>query len=225
VGAGVLAGSIPTATGAVKGVSTSTAATIVTGALTRGGSNGAGPGGSNGAGPGSSAEGAASTAALMKQAPAASASSPSPGSSFAVGPYHRPATPAGSPQTVFVNGAFGPAIALRSLSSAPSALLGQGVWRTLSMLLADSASTSDTRAPGTGVGARPARPVAPPEHAPPSPGGAPPATAAGAGSGLSIFLILAGLPMLAAPWAKRRLRLASEPWHPAPFVLIPERPG
>lgn len=43
--------------------------------------------------------------------------------------------------------------------------------------------------------------------------------------GFSIFLILAGLLMLAAPQAKRRLRLASELWRPAPFVLIPEPPG
>jgi hypothetical protein len=159
----------------------------------------------------------------MKQAPAASASPLSPDSSFEAGPSYLPATPASSPQTVFVNGASGPAIASRPLSSAPSALLGQSVWMALSTLPA----ASDTGAPGTGTGARPATttPVAPPGHAPPSPGGASPATAAGAGSGLSIFLILAGLPMLAAPWAKRRLRLASEPWRLAPFVLIPERPG
>lgn len=99
---------------------------------------------------------------------------------------------------------------------------------TLSTLPTDSALASDTGVPGKGVGGvRPATttPDAPPEHAPPSPGGASPATAAGTGSGLSIFLILAGLLMLAAPWAKRRLRLASEPRRLAPFVLIPERPG
>jgi hypothetical protein len=43
--------------------------------------------------------------------------------------------------------------------------------------------------------------------------------------GFSIFLMLAGLLRLAAPRTKRRLRLASEPWRQAPFVLIPERPG
>jgi hypothetical protein len=94
---------------------------------------------------------------------------------------------------------------------------------TLSTLPADFALASGTGAPDVGVGVRPA-PAAPPEHAP-SPGGASPATAAGTGFGLSIFLILAGLLMLAAPWAKRRLGLASEPWRLAPFVLIPERPG
>jgi hypothetical protein len=132
-------------------------------------------------------------------------------------------TPASSAQAAF-NEASGPAIASQPLSGAPSELLGQGVWMTLSTLPADSALASYTGAPGTGVGGRPA-PAAPPEHAPPSPGGASPATAAGTGFGFSIFLTLAGLLMLAAPWAKRRLGLASEPWRLAPFVLIPERPG
>jgi hypothetical protein len=59
----------------------------------------------------------------------------------------------------------------------------------------------------------------------PSPGGVSESTVAACGFALSIFLTLAGLPMLAAPRAMRRLRLASEPWRLAPFVLIPERPG
>lgn len=212
--AGVAAGLIPTATGAVKGTSGATATTTITAALTRGGSNG----------PRSSADRGPSTPAPMKQVPAASVTSPSSGSSFEAGPSPL-ATPTSSAQAVF-HGASGPAIALQPLSGAPSALLGQSVWMTLSTLPADSALASGTGAPGTGVGVRPATtPVAPPEHAPPSPGGASPATAAGTGSGLSIFPILAGLLMLAVPWAKRRLRLASEPWRLAPFVLIPERPG
>jgi hypothetical protein len=57
----------------------------------------------------------------------------------------------------------------------------------------------------------------------PAPGGvAPGATASG--FGLSIF-VLAGLLVLGAPPARRRLRLSSEPWRVAPFVLLPERPG
>jgi hypothetical protein len=59
----------------------------------------------------------------------------------------------------------------------------------------------------------------------PSPGGVSESTVAACGFALSIFLTLAGLPMLAAPRAVRRLRHASEPWRLAPFVLIPERPG
>jgi hypothetical protein len=41
----------------------------------------------------------------------------------------------------------------------------------------------------------------------------------------SIFLTLAGLLLIGGPAAMRRLRLASQPWRSAPFVLIPERPG
>jgi hypothetical protein len=37
--------------------------------------------------------------------------------------------------------------------------------------------------------------------------------------------MLAGLLLLAAPLAMRRLRLANAPWHLAPFVLIPEHPA
>jgi hypothetical protein len=47
----------------------------------------------------------------------------------------------------------------------------------------------------------------------------------GSGMGLSTFLTLAGLLLLGAPRAMRRLRLSCEPWLTACFVLIPERPG
>jgi hypothetical protein len=46
----------------------------------------------------------------------------------------------------------------------------------------------------------------------------------GSGAGVSTFLTLAGLLLLAAPRALRRLRLSFEPWLAACFVLIPERP-
>jgi hypothetical protein len=61
----------------------------------------------------------------------------------------------------------------------------------------------------------------------PAPGGASGGVAAGgSGSvGLSGFLTLAGLLLLAAPRAMRRLRLSCRPWLTAFFVLIPERPG
>jgi len=54
----------------------------------------------------------------------------------------------------------------------------------------------------------------------PSGAGAP----AGASGGLTLFT-LAGLLMAGALWAMRRLRIASDPLRPAPFVLIPDRPG
>jgi hypothetical protein len=97
---------------------------------------------------------------------------------------------------------------------------GQGVPITSSALPADFALTA-----GAVARVQPA-PVAPDLGHVPAPGSVTPATGTGSGfGGLSIFLILAGLLMVAAPRTKRRLRLASEPWRPAPFVLIPERPG
>jgi hypothetical protein len=48
---------------------------------------------------------------------------------------------------------------------------------------------------------------------------------AGAGLGFSAFLTLAGLLLLAAPHAMRRLRLSCLPRRTSFFVLIPERPG
>jgi hypothetical protein len=64
----------------------------------------------------------------------------------------------------------------------------------------------------------------------PTPGPAPAGAAGGAavgGSGIAptAFLTLAGLLLLAAPHALRRLRLSSRPWRTSFFVLIPERPG
>jgi hypothetical protein len=60
-----------------------------------------------------------------------------------------------------------------------------------------------------------------------APGGAAGGVAAGGagGLGLSAFLTIAGLLLLAAPHAMRRLRLSCLPWRTAFFVLIPERPG
>ncbi len=59
----------------------------------------------------------------------------------------------------------------------------------------------------------------------PSPSGASGGVGATApGAGVSIFLTLAGLLLLGAPRALRRLRRAFEPWLAGCFVLIPERP-
>jgi hypothetical protein len=60
----------------------------------------------------------------------------------------------------------------------------------------------------------------------PAPSGAVGGSAAGgAGVGLAGFFTLAGQLRLAGPRALRRLRLSSQPWLTAFFVLIPERPG
>jgi hypothetical protein len=58
----------------------------------------------------------------------------------------------------------------------------------------------------------------------PAPGGAAGATGGASGFAVSTFLTLAGLLLLGAPRAMRRLRLSCEPWLTACFVLIPERP-
>jgi hypothetical protein len=65
---------------------------------------------------------------------------------------------------------------------------------------------------------------------PQSPGPAPSGAFGGSATGgsgiaLSGFFTLAGLLLLAAPRAMRRLRLLCQPWLTAFFVLIPERPG
>jgi hypothetical protein len=58
----------------------------------------------------------------------------------------------------------------------------------------------------------------------PAPSGASGATSGVSGPGVSTFLTLAGLLLLGAPRAMRRLRLSCEPWLAGCFVLIPERP-
>jgi hypothetical protein len=74
---------------------------------------------------------------------------------------------------------------------------------------------------GSAVGNAPVSPIPGP-----APGGASGAAVGGAGGvAPSAFLSLAGLLLLAAPRAMRRLRLSSRPWLTACFVLIPERPG
>ena len=69
--------------------------------------------------------------------------------------------------------------------------------------------------PGSSARARPPAPA----------GGLSSAAGSASGFAFSILLTLAGLMVLGAAWGRRRLRLASEPWPLAPFVLIPERPG
>ncbi len=64
-----------------------------------------------------------------------------------------------------------------------------------------------------------------PSQAPPPSGASGGAPAGGSSAAPSLFLTLAGLLLLAAPRAMRRMRLRCRPWLTAFFVLIPERPG
>ena len=92
---------------------------------------------------------------------------------------------------------------------------------------AASLAAAPSGAPAGGVhdgSAAGSPPVSPPPG--PAPSGASGGSAVGAsGLALSGFLTLAGLLLLGAPRAMRRLRLSCQPRLTACFVLIPERPG
>jgi hypothetical protein len=92
----------------------------------------------------------------------------------------------------------------------PTAVVAAGVLARSTAARAAAPSAS-ARAP---IGAHPAAP------------GSGFSSAAGSSSGFaSLFLMLAGLLALGAPWARRLLRPFGRSRRPAPFVLIPERPG
>jgi hypothetical protein len=90
---------------------------------------------------------------------------------------------------------------------------------------AEITTVAAARRPG-GNGARTPGGSAPTPLPVPAPAGSS-SSAVGSAAGASsiIFLTLAGLLAWGAPQALRRLRLASESRRPAPFVLIPDRPG
>ena len=107
-------------------------------------------------------------------------------------------------------------------------------WSGTESLASASAAFVAGATPTTGSGAPPAggyggstggsRTAVPPPG--PAPSGAFGGSAAGgSGVALSGFFTLAGLLLMAAPLAMRRLRLSCRPWLTAFFVLIPERPG
>jgi hypothetical protein len=108
--------------------------------------------------------------------------------------------------------------ATSTLTSTPVALVSDAT----ALAPAAVSSSGDDGPGGVAGGGRPLTPTPGP-----APGGASGGVAAGgAGSvGLSGFWTLAGLLLLAAPRAMRRLRLSCSPWLTAFFVLIPERPG
>jgi hypothetical protein len=82
---------------------------------------------------------------------------------------------------------------------------------------------ADNDPAGSAGGERPATPS--PGPAPGGAGGGVSAGGSGGGVGLSGFLALTGLLLLAAPRALRRMALSCRPYRTAFFVLIPERPG
>jgi len=144
-------------------------------------------------------------------------------------------------------GASGAPTGTASLASAaPSSpllagsVLGSLSWRApqgmtglalASATLGAGASTGPERSGSatlTGAHASEASPAVPERLpvTPPVPGGVSSSSAGSpGGSGFPILLLLAGLLLLGAPRATRRMQLASERWRLAPFLLIPDRPG
>jgi len=91
-------------------------------------------------------------------------------------------------------------------------------------LLTGHGTAPDRPGPGGNVSSSAPPPAHPEPSAPPG-GLAPGAAGGGGGLSTSIFLALAGLLMLAAPRALRRLGFVVEPSLQAPFALISARPG
>jgi hypothetical protein len=144
-----------------------------------------------------------------------------------------PASTGGLAGMIAAQGAGGPGCELSALErrgpgSCTGASPGAQGFMSQSMGLPDAPSslTAETGSPaghGHGGSAVAGPPVGPAPG--PAPGGASGSSAAASGLALSGFLTLAGLLLLGAPRAMRRLRLSCEPWRTACFVLIPERPG
>ncbi len=112
-------------------------------------------------------------------------------------------------------------MSMTSTTAPPASILGSVA---VVVLGATSSGGSDGADPGGATDG--GRPIAPTPG--PAPGGAAGGVAAGGGGGgigLSGFLTLAGLLLLAAPRALRLMRLSCRPYRTAFFVLIPERPG
>jgi hypothetical protein len=107
--------------------------------------------------------------------------------------------------------------AQRLLSQSPMGLVA-----TAASVAASAGSPPTGGHGGSGTGSPPVNPAPGPT---PAPSGASGSAAGSSGIGLSGFLTLAGLLLLGAPRAMRRLRLSCQPWRTACFVLIPERPG
>jgi hypothetical protein len=108
----------------------------------------------------------------------------------------------------------------REVSSAPTSA---AVTAVSSLAAAAIANSPPGGHDGSGLGGPPL--TSAPGSAPGgSSGAATGAGGGGSGTGVSTFLTLAGLLLLGAPRALRRLRLSFEPWLAGCFVLIAERP-
>jgi hypothetical protein len=111
---------------------------------------------------------------------------------------------------------------LLAAPSEPAAAATGAVVAAVSSLVVDSSANAPPGGHGgAALGGQPLTPAPAP-----APGGAS-GTATGGGAsagGVSIFLTLAGLLLLGAPRAMRRLGLSFEPWLAGCFVLIPEHP-
>ncbi len=112
------------------------------------------------------------------------------------------------------------ALSTQRFLSAPS--MGLATSAYVAAVAAAGGSASGGGHGGSGAGSPPVGPAPSP---PSAPSGASGSAAGSSGLGLSGFLTLAGLLLLGAPRAMRRLRLSCQPWRTACFVLIPERPG
>ncbi len=109
----------------------------------------------------------------------------------------------------------------REASSAPTSAAVTAVSSLAAAATANSPSGGGHD--GSGLGGPPL--TSAPGSAPGgSSGAATGAGGGGSGAGVSTFLTLAGLLLLGAPRALRRLRLSFEPWLAGCFVLIAERP-
>jgi hypothetical protein len=110
----------------------------------------------------------------------------------------------------------------REVSSAPTSAAVAAVSSLAAAATANSPSGGGHD--GSGLGGPPltSAPGSAPGGSSGAAGGA--GGAGGSGAGVSTFLTLAGLLLLGAPRALRRLRLSFEPWLVGCFVLIPERP-
>jgi hypothetical protein len=109
-------------------------------------------------------------------------------------------------------------------SSAVGALRRATSWGAGTTAYAHGLSTSDGTAPAAPDTTSSGDAYEQPSPAP-SPGSASAATGAVAGTSNPIFLTLVGLLLLAAPRARRLLRLLGESWRLSPLALILERPG
>ena len=92
-------------------------------------------------------------------------------------------------------------------------------------MIATADAPAPSAAPSRGF-ASPPRASSPPDWAPPSPAPGGLVSSPGAGGATApLLMALSSLLLLTDPRARRRLRLLGVRLRPAPFLLIPERPG